>query len=145
MSVNLGVRDKNIVIVNLLSSWANCAGSGYYNNPWSTFTSSGRNITSAIRNAGVTYCNAISNNFSASNGSILYVDYNLTVVSGTFPNLYLMNGGVGLIEASMSSGANTLSFNIYSTDTYYLDFAANWSNTNLLEYSCIFTRVYTNV
>lgn len=99
----------------LLTSWAN----GTY----TTFTTSGTAVTSAISASGVRYAN--SNVFSVDNAGVYKVFTFLTVNSGQAPTVKLVGtaGGVAISNTeSMTAGVNVVTLTATSADaTSYLE------------------------
>ncbi len=88
--------------------------SGWTNNSYVTFTSSGANITSAIDTTGDNY--ALTNNFYVKTGDVIIFNGTLTLNSGDAPEVYLAAGGLIKSNAeTLSVGANAK--NLISTYT----------------------------
>jgi hypothetical protein len=117
-----------------LGTWTN--NSSY---SWDTFTSSGTSITSAISDASGVHI--ATNPFSSVSGKIYKITFNLTLNSGTVPQISIretVDGtiGDGLSIGASSEGVNTYYFQASSTKTLYLffnltDTASNWSASSI--------------
>lgn len=82
---------------------------------WPTFISAGRNITSAIANAGVSEYTK-SNDIVVVSGTNLEMIFNVTINSGSDPQLYIWDKDHNLVIAStnvlLSAGINTVRFTV---------------------------------
>ena len=106
-----------------LGTWANS------DFPWTTLTSSGTTISSAISNGSATMIAV--NPFSSVSGSLYKITFNLTLNSGTVPSFSIREGATGSIGdgsgdfGTVSSGLNTHYFQASSTKTLYMFFNVN--------------------
>jgi hypothetical protein len=103
----------------LLSSWVN--GSTY---AYDTFTSSGSSITSAITD-GSNFAGAASNEIVVTSGEQYIVSFDLTLNSGSAPQVYFVNsqnGGAAAVsnQETSVSGANTIILTPTTSGTGYL-------------------------
>lgn len=110
----------------LISSWTNNV-----TNPYETFTSSGKDITSAINTTTTGFCTST---VGVSANKLYNAVTNLTLNSGTAPNLRLYDDNKVIIAASV--GAQTGYVTATATSNaigYYISVATNFSVTASLK------------
>nr|BAR34998.1 lectin like protein [uncultured Mediterranean phage uvMED] len=111
-----------------LGTWANS------DLPWTTLTSSGTTISSAISNGSATMIAV--NPFSSVSGSLYKITFNLTLNSGTVPSFSIREGATGTVGdgssafGTVSSGLNTHYFQASSTKTLYMFFSVSSATSN---------------
>ena len=111
-----------------LGTWANS------DFPWTTWTSSGTTVSSAISNGSATMIAV--NPFSSVSGSLYKITFNVTLNSGTVPGFTIREGVTGTVGdgssafGTVSSGLNTHYFQASSTKTLYMFFSVSSATSN---------------
>ena len=112
-----------------LGTWTNSASV-----PWTTWTSSGTTVSSAISNGSGTMI--ATNPFSSVSGSLYKITFNFTSNSGGVPDFTLRETTTGTIGdgsnafGTVVSGLNTHYFQASSTKTLYMFFSVSSATSN---------------
>jgi hypothetical protein len=108
--VNKGIHNVSVTddATKKITSWTNIS--------FTTFTSSGANITSCIY-SGVSVTRAESNSFAVIAGQEYILNIDLNVISGLVPNFLLDVSGVGSQAITLAAGNNRISFVAENTGT----------------------------
>ena len=124
----------------LLTGWANFAGPNNYD----TFTTSGKNITSAIEasDANIAYGYSNELDFTPETGDVFYLEVALTLSSGIAPDVYLANTaivGVAVSNAvTLSSGTNKITLKLTSAPAI-IRLIVRTNANNASSFACTFT------
>lgn len=104
--------------------------SGWTNTSWDTFTSSGLNITSAIKSAGITgYARTEEEPFVT--GNHLHIIFTITLNSGSLPTINIIRNGSQWATYGTSAGFNYIDYTIPGNDNYAVEIKSNTSGTNI--------------
>ena len=130
-------------------------------NPYETFVSNGRDITSAINSSGFGYC-GVPRVINFTSGKTYRLSYNLTLNSGTAPTINIETSSLGsgtilqALVATASAGQQSIDFVSTVNGSWYLDIrvgngvATNFSMTDISlkeidqSYPCTYRHWYLN-
>ena len=130
------------LIPNLVSNTSSNLITSWVNTDFSTFTSSGANITSAVEASG-TYGHAASNSLTLTISDIISGNINVTLNSGTLGKLALLKNGATYSWIDLSTGVNTFGWSIPENNNYQLQLISSNVGTNMSA-TVVANSVYTN-
>jgi uncharacterized protein (TIGR02145 family) len=117
-------------IPNLTESITENQITGWTNSDWGTFSTSGPDISSAIKAAG-SYGHATSNVMALASGDVLSGNINCSLLAGLLGQLVLVKGSSYLHSINLVSGINNFSWSITSTGDYQLLLLSSMSGTSM--------------